>query len=172
MSEYISLIFFLHTYIPFTKFLPGDQSSKNHKAMNRSGSKCVVRGIPSVSGVSRPSAAPVEGLYCKRPIQCLASSKMFTPPPTPSPHGECVPPAFGAGGGHTRWVERGWGVSVLEDARHCSCSTYVSILCAWPRPSSPVPDHYTSLNRYTFPSFVSIIMHGIDFFLRLCIREQ
>jgi hypothetical protein len=31
-----------------------------------------------------------------------------------------VPPAFGAGGGHTRWVERGWGVNILEDARHCS----------------------------------------------------
>jgi hypothetical protein len=28
------------------------------------------------------------------------------PPPT-SPPGECVPPAFGAGGGHTSWVERG-----------------------------------------------------------------
>jgi hypothetical protein len=25
-----------------------------------------------------------------------------------------------AGGGHTRWVERGWGVNILEDARHCS----------------------------------------------------
>jgi hypothetical protein len=31
-----------------------------------------------------------------------------------------VPPAFGAGGGHTRWVERGWGVNILEDTRHCS----------------------------------------------------
>ncbi len=41
-------------------------------------------------------------------------------PPTPSPPGECAPPAFGAGGGHTRWVERGVGVNVLEDARHCS----------------------------------------------------
>ncbi len=47
--------------------------------MNRSSSKCAVRGIPSVSGVSRPSAAPVEGLNCKRPIQCLASSKILTP---------------------------------------------------------------------------------------------
>jgi hypothetical protein len=58
----------------------------------------------------------VEGLYCKRPIQCLASSE--TPP------GECVdlvyPPAVGAGGGHTRWGERGWGVNSSEDARHCS----------------------------------------------------
>ncbi len=43
---------------------------------------------------------------------------MTPPPPTP---GECVPPpAFGAEGGHTRWVERGWGVNILEDARHSS----------------------------------------------------
>ncbi len=54
-------------------------------------------------------AETVEGLYCKRPIHCLASSELLTP--TPSPPGEFVPPAFGAGGGHTRWVERGWGVN-------------------------------------------------------------
>ena len=62
----------------------------------------------------------VEGLYCKRPIQCLASSEILTPhPSTPGVH--CTPPpAFGAGGGHTRWVERGWGVNSSEDARHCS----------------------------------------------------
>jgi hypothetical protein len=30
------------------------------------------------------------------------------------------PPAFGAGGGHTRWVERGWGVNIFEDPRHSS----------------------------------------------------
>ncbi len=41
-------------------------------------------------------------------------------PPSPSPSGECVPPAFGAGGGHTRWVERGVGVNILEDAIHSS----------------------------------------------------
>ncbi len=41
--------------------------------------------------------------------------------PPPSPPGECVPPAFGAGGGHTRWVDRGvGGVNILEDARHGS----------------------------------------------------
>jgi hypothetical protein len=40
--------------------------------------------------------------------------------PTPSLPGECVPPAFGAGGGHTHWVERGWGVNILEEARHSS----------------------------------------------------
>jgi hypothetical protein len=30
-------------------------------------------------------------------------------PPPPSPPGECVPPAFVAGGGHTRRVENGVG---------------------------------------------------------------
>jgi hypothetical protein len=28
--------------------------------------------------------------------------------------------SISAGGGHTRWVERGWGVNSSEDARHCS----------------------------------------------------
>jgi hypothetical protein len=51
----------------------------------------------------------VERLYCKRPIQCLASSKILTPH---LPHRP-------ARGGHTRRVERGWGVNILEDARHC-----------------------------------------------------
>jgi hypothetical protein len=32
---------------------------------------------------------PVERLYCKRPIQCLASSKILTPPTLSLP-GECV----------------------------------------------------------------------------------
>jgi hypothetical protein len=62
---------------------------------------------------------PVERLYCKRPIQCLASFEILTPP---SPHrpASVYPPAFGAGGGHTHWVERGWGVNSSEEARHCS----------------------------------------------------
>ncbi len=34
------------------------------------------------------------------------------------------------GGGHIRWVERGVGVNILEDARHCSalyiCKYFVS----------------------------------------------
>ncbi len=41
-------------------------------------------------------------------------------PPPPHRPASVHPPAFGAGGGHTRWVERGWGVNILEDARHCS----------------------------------------------------
>jgi len=31
-------------------------------------------------------------------------------PPPPLTARECVPPAFGAGGGHTRWVETGMRV--------------------------------------------------------------
>jgi hypothetical protein len=60
----------------------------------------------------------VERLYCKRSILCLASSKIMTPLPLTARR-VCTP-AFGAGGGHTRWVERGWGVNILEDARHSS----------------------------------------------------
>jgi hypothetical protein len=32
-----------------------------------------------------------------------------------------APPPYGAGGGHTRWAERGGrGVNILEDVRHSS----------------------------------------------------
>jgi hypothetical protein len=49
--------------------------------------------------------------------QCLASSELLTP--IPSPPSECPPPAPKAGGGvHTRRVVRGWGVNISEDARH------------------------------------------------------
>jgi hypothetical protein len=47
-------------------------------------------------------------------------SGVFRPPP----------PLVRAGGGHIRWVERGWGVNSSEDARHCSvlyiCKYFVS----------------------------------------------
>jgi hypothetical protein len=63
----------------------------------------------------------VEGLYCKRPIQCLASFEILTPTPPPlTAQRMCVPPRLWCGGGHTRWVERGRGVSSSEDAIHCS----------------------------------------------------
>jgi hypothetical protein len=41
------------------------------------------------------------------------------PPPRRRP-ASVYPPAFGAGEGHTRWVERVWVVNILEDARHSS----------------------------------------------------
>ncbi len=47
--------------------------------------------------------------------------RSFDPPPPPPPHRPASvyptpPPAFGAGAGHTRWVERVWGVNSSEDA--------------------------------------------------------
>ncbi len=42
-------------------------------------------------------------------------------PPSPSPPGECVPPAFGAGEG-TLGRRRG-GANILEDVRHNSVRT-------------------------------------------------
>jgi hypothetical protein len=44
----------------------------------------------------------------------------IAPPPPPPRPASVYPPAFGAGEGHTRWAERGWGVNILEDARHSS----------------------------------------------------
>jgi hypothetical protein len=53
------------------------------------------------------------------------------PPPSHRP-ANVYPSAFGAGGGQTRWVERGWGVNSSEDARHCSvlyvCMYFVGIV--------------------------------------------
>ncbi len=57
----------------------------------------------------------VEGLYCKRPIQCLASSELLTPYPLTARR-VCTP------GGED--ILAGWrgvgGVNSSEDARHCS----------------------------------------------------
>jgi hypothetical protein len=64
----------------------------------------------------------------------------MTPPPTPSPPSKCVlPPAPEAGGGgvHTRRAVRGWGVNILDDARHwigllqCNPSTDGVLLAGW-----------------------------------------
>ncbi len=72
-------------------------------------------------------SGPVEGLYCKRPIQFLASSELLTPHPSHRP-ASVNPPAFGAGGGHTRWVERGWGSIVRKTPDTALYSIYVSTL--------------------------------------------
>ncbi len=51
----------------------------------------------------------VERLYCNRPILCLASSKILTPHPPPSPPGDCVYPPLWCGG-RTHSLGGGWGV--------------------------------------------------------------
>jgi hypothetical protein len=50
----------------------------------------------------------------------------------PPPPGECVPPALGAGGGYTRWVERGVGAggSIFWKTPDTALYyTYVSTMC-------------------------------------------
>jgi hypothetical protein len=64
-----------------------------------------------------PIFPTVERLYCKRPIQCLASSKILTPP-TPTLPGECVPLVWGED--TLARGREGWGVNILEDAKHSS----------------------------------------------------
>jgi hypothetical protein len=59
----------------------------------------------------------VEGLYCKRPIQCLASSEILTPHPLTARR-VCIPPPLVRGEEDTL---AGWrGVNSSEDARNCS----------------------------------------------------
>jgi hypothetical protein len=47
-------------------------------------------------------------------------------PPTPSPPGECVPPAFVAGGGHTRRAERGVGGQYFGRRKTQLCTLPIS----------------------------------------------
>ncbi len=61
----------------------------------------------------------VERLYCKRQIQCLASSKILTPHPLTARR-VCTPPPLVRGEDTLAGWRAGWGVNILEDARHCS----------------------------------------------------
>jgi hypothetical protein len=56
-------------------------------------------------------------LYEANPMAGVLENIDPHPPHRPA---SVYPSAFGAGGGHTRSVERGWGVYILEDARRCS----------------------------------------------------
>jgi hypothetical protein len=47
-------------------------------------------------------------------------------PPPPSPPGECVPPAFVAGGGHTCRVERGVGGQYFGKRKTQLCTLPIS----------------------------------------------
>jgi hypothetical protein len=72
--------------------------------------------------------------------------------PTPRRPASVSSPVFGAGAGHTRWVERGWGVISSEDARHCSvlyiCKYFVGFTVIFTRHGLIVslhkpPTHFT-----------------------------
>ncbi len=88
------------------------------------------------------SPYPVEGLNCKRPIQCLASSKILTPPPPHRPASVLLgftvyPPGLWCGGRtHSLGGEGGEGSifckTPLASSRFDQTalySTYVSTLC-------------------------------------------
>jgi hypothetical protein len=86
----------------------------------------------------------VEGLYCKRPIQCLASSEILTPPP---PHAltarrGCTPLPLVRGEETLAGWRGGWGVNSSEDARHCSvlyiCQYFVMYCLLADRPFTAI----------------------------------
>ncbi len=69
----------------------------------------------------------VERLYCKRPFQCLASSKILTP--YPPPPGECVPPPpLVRGRTHSLCGEGCEGSIFCKTPNTALYSTYVSTL--------------------------------------------
>jgi hypothetical protein len=50
-------------------------------------------------------------------------------PPPPHRPASVYPPAFGAGGGHTRWVERGVGVQYFERRQTQLCTLHMQVFC-------------------------------------------
>jgi hypothetical protein len=73
---------------------PPPQKAQKLAIQAKSPSATIVAGLQ----LPLPDQLP-EGLYCKRPIQCLASSEILKPPPPPpSPPGECVTLRLWCGG--------------------------------------------------------------------------
>jgi hypothetical protein len=58
-----------------------------------------------------------EIIYCKWAINPISLVFQNIGPPSPSPPGECVPPAFVGGEGTLARGRGGWGVNILEDER-------------------------------------------------------
>jgi hypothetical protein len=74
------------------------------------------------------SAAPVQGLYCKRPIQCLASSKLLPHPLTA--RRVCTPHLWCGGRTQTLGGEGVGGGSIFWKTPDTALySTFVSTLC-------------------------------------------
>ncbi len=73
------------------------------------------------------SVPTVERLYCKRPIQCLASSKILTPPP-PTARRVCTPRLWCGGRTHSLGGERGGGSIFWKTPGTVLYFTYLSTL--------------------------------------------
>jgi hypothetical protein len=107
--------------------------------------------------MQKRSLLAVEGLYCKRPIQCLASSEILTPHPLPPP-ASVYPLPLVRGRTYSLGGE-GVGVNSSEDARHWSvlyiCKYFVllalvqtSILSLRPlEPSIVIEETHTSVEK-------------------------
>jgi hypothetical protein len=75
-------------------------------------------------------------------------------PPPPSPPGECVPPAFIAGGGHTRRVERGVGGQYFGNRKKQLCTLPIlpisNPLWTWPTERKKREIRLAKLTIFTF----------------------
>ncbi len=86
--------------------------------------KCKIR-LPPLYPISHR----VEGLNCKRPIQCLASSRILTTHPLTAWR-VCTPRLWCVGRGDTLAGRRGGGGSIFWKTPDTALySTYVSTLC-------------------------------------------
>jgi hypothetical protein len=87
---------------------------------------CQSRLYPPV----RDSVLARRGLYCKRPIQCLASSEILTPHPLTTRRVCTLPPPPLVRGEYTLAGWRGGGgVNISEDARYCSVLYICKYFC-------------------------------------------
>jgi hypothetical protein len=89
--------------------------------------------------------------------------RKLTPLPSPLTDRRVrVPPAFGAGGGHNRWMERGWGVNSSEDARHCSvlyiCKYFLLQRYSW----NEVFLHSNKYNTEQFECQSRLVWHRVN----------
>jgi hypothetical protein len=84
----------------------------------------------------------VEGLNCKRPIQCLASSKILTPHPLTARRVCTTPPLVREDDTLVRWRGGGGGESIFsifwKTPDTVLDSTYVSTLCLAPTHLQPI----------------------------------
>ncbi len=92
-------------------------------------------------GFDLRSMVCVEGLYCKRPIQRLASSKILTPPP-PSTPGECVYPGYTLGGEGVEGQHFGRRQTLF-------CTLHMEVLCDGMDGHQRIPSGYPYLCHTT-----------------------
>ncbi len=107
----------------------------------------------------------VERLYCKRPIQCLASSKILTPPPPHCPASVYPPSPRLWWGGRTHSLggdwRGGWVVNILEDARHSSVLCIFKYFCPKLYDSTETLVFYIQQSIYALhPSLSALILYS------------